>query len=159
MDIIIAIFLAYLAYQNYRLQRDNLRLSMYDKRIKTYLAFQKYFDSLMTHGEVIESELSEFISSVRGDKFLFGGEIESYIDEIWKKSIRMKSLLRLLRLGADSEKRKIMNREVEEIEEWIMEQNKIYDRLFNKYLRITIFNLNYRIKRIFEGIIGLGLFL
>ncbi len=73
----LAIFLAYIAYQQMKTNKSKLKLDLYDKRFKIYT------DALRFYQELLDEEVSKevhraFIDSKEASMFLFSNNIEIY---------------------------------------------------------------------------------
>jgi hypothetical protein len=147
IEIIIALFLAYLAYQNYRLQRDSLRFNLYERRYATYQTIQKYLSLIVQKGTIDNTDMNEFNREAYKNEFLFGHEIKEYVDEIWKKSCKLKLYEDLLKEEPVGKSRTKICEDNSEILGWIHDQFETSRKLFNKYLRISIFSLDFKIKK------------
>ncbi|MFC1739278.1 hypothetical protein ACFL1G_09555 [Planctomycetota bacterium] len=54
IGIIIAAIVAYIAWQQYKIERDKLRLAFYDRRLKIYQSLMDLFPAIARRGEVNE---------------------------------------------------------------------------------------------------------
>ena len=70
---IIAIFLAYIAYQQMSTNRNKLKLDLYNKRFEVYTDTLKFYQELMEE-EVSKSTHINFITSKEASLFLFRSE-------------------------------------------------------------------------------------
>ena len=147
LQILIAILLAYVAWQNYKInekglkiQKDKLRLDLFERRLVVYEACQNFLSSFELAGRVINDELVKFLKDSSNAEFLFGKEISEYVDKIGKKTLRHKQVLRRLEdttlLVGD--KRNQLAIEAEQIEEWIQGQREECRSAFRKYLHFSI---------------------
>lgn len=147
IPIIIAILLAYIAWENYKInqrglkiQKDNLRLDLFNRRIKVFEACQNLFSFINREGRPTRQELHKFFVDSSNFEFLFGNEVQSYIDDVNKKGLKLIHLIEQLeseRLEI-GEKRTRLAKEASELEEWFGEQFTNSRKLFRKYLHFSI---------------------
>ncbi len=91
-----AIAVAYIGYQNYkinaqnnivnnhnyRIERDNLRLALFEKRHTVYRSVKDVMQSYFVNGKLTYDDLSKFNDGTRDVNFLFGDEIKQYIENM-----------------------------------------------------------------------------
>jgi hypothetical protein len=91
---LISAYVAWVAYQQYRTNREKLRLDLYDRRFGVYTAaidfyhvLPRYDDNLPPHQEAHRA----FIKAVRESRFLFGhdNEIVSILEEMHTRAARI----------------------------------------------------------------------
>lgn len=147
IEIGIAIFLAYIAYQNYKIsgatakiQKDKLRLDLFDRRHRVFRASQDLFSFIMREGKPNRDELFKFMANSSDAEFLFGSDIKVYLDEISEKGLKLIHLNERLLNNNDlsSEKRTEFANEIEQLEKWFGSQFKVSKDLFRKYLHFSI---------------------
>lgn len=89
---IIAIIALYIAYQQWRTNEAKLQLDLYERRLKIYEEVTCIIAIVMQKADVSYEELSRFARSVSEADFLFESEIKTYIDEIYKRGVKLSSL-------------------------------------------------------------------
>lgn len=87
---IMSAFLAYIAWQQMRVNSKKLKLDLYNKR------FEIYIDAVRFHQEIISGNLSnethlKFINSKEASYFLFSDDSEIYktLDELYSQSFKV----------------------------------------------------------------------
>ncbi len=139
------VYVARLAYgldkDNLEVNKSNLKLALFEKRIKVFNAFKALFQAFLIDGRINDIVLQSFISETSDTFFLFKKEIYEYRQIVIDNSIRLKQLDRRLE-GADltSDKRTELANEAEKIERWFSEQFESLNVRFSKYLRILVKN-------------------
>ncbi|WP_105199497.1 hypothetical protein [Pseudoalteromonas sp. T1lg10] len=90
--IILALVLAYVAYQQMVINRDKLRLDLYNKRFDVYTTTLKFYQELISDGVSSETHKS-FIEQKEAAKFLFSQNPSIYLllDELHEKSFKVKA--------------------------------------------------------------------
>lgn len=165
IQILIAIIVAYIAYQNYKINSDNsklridkLRFDLFEKRYAVYRTIQEFIATIIREGCINNRLLGDFNRETSYGEFLFGSEITDYIKSIYKKGcdlILTKELLDDTRLEA-SKRSRIIN-DKSELLLWFGGQFDISRKLFDKYLSFSVISLNekdfcFKIKRLFKKI-------
>lgn len=77
-----------LARQLYKLEKDKMKLDLYNKRYDIYLKLQKFIDVVISKGTCTEGDLLEFLSYKReAAEFLFDEDIIEYLKEVYEKGV------------------------------------------------------------------------
>lgn len=142
----IAVFLAYIAWQTYKINKtnssvskDQLRLNLFDRRYKVFEAFRTFLSDFMITARIENADLSKFILNTTGSFFLFEEDIVIYRVEIQEKAIRHKQVLSMLDRGVqDDDKRSRLAEEAAELEMWFGEQYSKVGEVFRKYLHFPV---------------------
>jgi len=146
IGIIISISLAYIAYQNYLIvkasffiQKDKLRLDLFDKRYRIFRALQDLLSVFIPTGTFTRKDLNKFTNDSSDAEFLFGKDIKIYVDEINQKVLKLIHLNeRLANPVLETEKKNSAIKEIAELESWFMNQLTDSKNLFKKYLHFSI---------------------
>jgi hypothetical protein len=143
IEVLSTILLAYVAYQNYkvndlgkRLQEDKLRLDLFDKRHRIFALLQELLDKFSNSNTFTQSDIFEFANRSAESEFIFGDDVNSYIKEAREKGLRLIHLKRRLdseSIGSDG--RVEIAKEIEELERWFHKQPLNSVEIFKKYLR------------------------
>ncbi len=86
---IIAIVATYIAWQQWKTNKQKLILDRYDRRLHIYEEVRKILSIILRDAKVSFDDLLKFRTSVSEADFLFGKEIPEYIDEIYKRGIQL----------------------------------------------------------------------
>lgn len=80
---LIAITMAYIAYQQYRLRLDERALVVYDRRLAIYKTAVGVLDRVRAGDSLSSTEAFSWLSSMAEAPFLFGEEIQEVIDPLF----------------------------------------------------------------------------
>lgn len=146
IQVIIAILLAYIAWQNYRINeagfyinKDKLRLDLFDRRYKVFEGFRSFFTSFSLLADIKSDELAKLIWNTADAEFLFGKEVSEYRRKVIDKCVRLKLLNSKFQRGvADDKTRAELAQEAADLEEWIANQDEEFQKIFRKYLHFSI---------------------
>jgi len=86
---LIAIVATYIAWQQWKTNKQKLILDRYDRRLRVYEEVRKILSIILRDANVSFEDLLKFRTSVSEADFLFGIEITEYIDEIYKRGIQL----------------------------------------------------------------------
>jgi len=146
-QIIIAAAVAYVAWQNYKINKDTfyvnkdkIRLDLFDRRYIVFEAFKNFFLAFIGPAKIESKNLSEFINLTSSADFLFGEEIVKYREEVINNSRKLKQIhYRFDRSELNETDRKKFAEEAEKLEEWLAHQNANLGKIFKKYLNFQYF--------------------
>lgn len=91
LPFLIAIFMAYIAYQQWQTNERVRKKDLFEKRFKYYLEMRNIFESILSQDtELAASSLEDiYINDARGDLalFLFGKDMQNHIVELFEHKI------------------------------------------------------------------------
>jgi hypothetical protein len=86
---LIAIVATYIAWQQWKTNQRKLVMDRYDRRLRIYEEVRKILSIVMRDAKASTEDLLKFRTSVSEADFLFGPEIMDYIDEIYKRGLKL----------------------------------------------------------------------
>ena len=145
--IVIGICTLALAYRQWRISKDNLRLNLYEKRYEIYLKALKFVANISVNQKISLQDTLEFRRTTDQSKFLFEPEIQEYMDEIFNESGQYSATTRSLeplqekvQLGMEltsdqfRKKNELENKKTELLDYFEEQSRKVLTERFNKYL-------------------------
>ena len=138
---VIAITTTYIAWQQWRTNRQKLNLEKYDRRLRIYQEVVKILQITMRDAKASPDDLLQFRTSVAEADFLFGKEIAMYIDDIYKRGINHWHWSRTYRDSTQEipegyDHKKVVDEMHKELI-WFTEQIEPAKKKFKKYLDIN----------------------
>lgn len=85
----IALIALYIAYQQYKINKQRLRHETYERRLYVYKVVQKFLSEIIREGKTTYERCDEFYSEASEAAFLFDDSVQNKIDEIYKKAVQM----------------------------------------------------------------------
>ena len=82
---LIALLATYIAWQQWRTNKQKLKLEKYDRRLSVYQEVKKILSIVHRDAKASPEDLLSFRSSVSEADFLFGSEVVDYIDKIYNR--------------------------------------------------------------------------
>jgi hypothetical protein len=76
-----------LARQLYKLEKDKVKLELYNKRYNIYLKLRKFIALVINKGTCDEDDLLKFLSYKKEADFLFNDSILIYLETVYKKGV------------------------------------------------------------------------
>lgn len=138
---IVAIIALYIAYQQYRTNKDKLRWSLYDRRMEVYRSLMDSLEFIMQNAEITNVELSKFAIAIDKGFFLFDMDINNYLNNIRDKYFSLQEFCRKLYhdpdVGIGVERNELASKK-RELLLWFEDQRREgAQQLFKKYLKIA----------------------
>ena len=138
---LIAIVATYVAWQQWQTNRQKLILDRYDRRLRVYEEVRKILGIILRDAKASYEDLMKFRTAVSEADFLFGPEIPEYIDEIYKRGVKLQYWSGEYRDYAQEkpegyDHRKVVDGMHSELT-WLTEQFEPAKLKFKKYLDVS----------------------
>ncbi len=137
---IIALLVAYIAFQQYKTAKDKLKLDLYNKRFKVYTAAKKLVGTAVAKGDLKQDDIFSFWIDVNEAQFLFGkigNEIYVYMDLLNKQGFQLNYLGKRIRDSQDNKEKENLLEKRDELFKWFEDQITELPKKFSKYLSIN----------------------
>jgi len=133
---LIALFVAYIAWQQHRTNKQKLKLDLFDRRFEVYEATKKYLAKIGAKDDVTRDDLVNFNIETNKSYFLFGNDIQEYLNELHSKGVILHSLNKKLRTDklSQDEREEVIEKEGKNFE-WLTDQLTKSKDIFGKYMR------------------------
>ena len=129
----IAIFMGYIAYQQFQVNRRREKHELYEKRIPVFRATMTFISMMIGSGKIDWDSLLQFYRDTSEADFLFGDEIRAHIDKLYDLG---NELICLSHSYPDDGRPRAANEEIGEIRKRFSEELISTKELFAKYLKI-----------------------
>ncbi len=127
---------AWIAYQQHETARAKLRLDLFDRRMKVYEAVIALLRHVFQNADAKLEEIYRFTQDTSNAPFLFGPEIETYLELLRKNAVRVRTLRSRLSesgLGVGEERNKVVE-EDSKLLIWFGDQFDVAQKTFTPYL-------------------------
>ena len=134
---VVAVLGSFIAYRQWRLAQNKLKLDLFDRRLKIYEAAKNLLGSIVTSGKANDDEVFKYMVATREAKWLLDSKIAKYLDEkIYKKAIELRTLAAELEGVSVGDVRFKNVRAQTEIKKWFIAQYDILDAQFAPFLQL-----------------------
>jgi hypothetical protein len=134
---LIAGIVAYVAWQQWRVNRAALREKLFDRRWDIFKETQAFLSAILTAGKVPDDELARYFDTCQRARFLLGEELSDYLEEIRKRAINMRMHGRKREgLEPGEERSRHVDGEYDELH-WLTKQ---LGEIFNKFMPYLSFS-------------------
>jgi hypothetical protein len=82
----IALLATYIAWQQYKTNRDHFRLGLFKRRSKLFDSTGKLIGTVLGRAKVTDADLKEFLWDTKESEFLFGSDIKAYLHDLYGKA-------------------------------------------------------------------------
>ena len=134
---LIAFFAAFIAYQQFKINKYKYKFDLFDKRFAVFIKFREFAQKVDEDGGKIKiSEIQRFRFQILEHKFLFNTEFTEYISDF------IENVKRLRTINVDLETREYENiselkkQELSELTNWFTIQIEYIEDRFYYYLSI-----------------------
>jgi hypothetical protein len=132
-----------IAWQQWRVADNKLRLELFDRRYKVYDATRKFLALILREATFTDSQLFEFYGGTSDAQFLFGADVVDYLEQIRNRAVDMRThqeLFQRLPVGAERSRHVQANRDHLV---WLTDQVTAITKIFAPYLGFT--NIRLRV--------------
>jgi len=89
--VIVGLSVACIAFQQWRVARNKLRMDLFDRRYKIYEATRKFLTEILRSASFDDSHLFEFYAGSSDAEFLFRSDVVDYLSHIRKRAVDMRT--------------------------------------------------------------------
>jgi hypothetical protein len=129
--LIVGCLVAFIAWQQWQVAQNKLRLDLFDRRYKVYNATRDFLSVIVSKANFDNSQLFTFYAGISDVEFLFDATIVDYLGQIKKRALEMRTKHKLLEDSADRER--IAQAEDQHLL-WLTEQLSVMGKVFTPYL-------------------------
>jgi hypothetical protein len=86
LPVVISVVVTYIAWQQYEVNRRQHRLALFEKRLAVFDSTMNMIVSVVQSANPTLPECLKYIRETRDHEFLFGPEVGTFIDEVFKKA-------------------------------------------------------------------------
>ncbi len=134
----IAVFGAWIAYQQWRLGQNKLKLDLFDRRFVVYEGARSLLRTIFTSGRVKDEDLFAFLDATSTAKWLFNSEVDNYLRKtLYHQAVKLAQLHAELEGVGIGEERTRNVHEQREVKEWFLAQQGILEAHFSEFLRLA----------------------
>jgi hypothetical protein len=137
VTLLIGIVAGFIAYQQWKLARQKLKLDLFEKRYKVYDATRKFLSVILRDANFTDKDLFEYYASTSDSVFLFEEDLVLYLRLLSKRALNMRLYqVKFLPLPVGEERNSLVQKNHDELV-WLMDQfNELAPR-FSPYLGFT----------------------
>jgi hypothetical protein len=118
----LSVAVGFVAWLQWRVARNKLRLDLFDRRWKIYAATSNFVDAINNDPTNVGSYLNDFNAGTSNAEFLFDSDVIEYIKQIRRRAVHMETAHTLSENQRDEDERTRNIKEFEADRNWLIEQ-------------------------------------
>ena len=123
-----------IAWQQWRVAENKLRLDLFDRRYKVYDATKKFLAVIIREATSTDSQLFEFNVGTSDAEFLFEADLVAYLAQIRKRALHMRTAQQLFEpLPVGDERSRHVQAAHDDLS-WLSDQITAMTKAFTPYL-------------------------
>jgi hypothetical protein len=123
-----------IAWQQWRVAKNKLRLDLFDRRYKVYDATRKFLAVILREAKLTDPQLFEFYAGTSDAEFFFGAEVVDYLEQIRKRALHMQTAAQIFEPLPVGEERSSHVQKHHDDLVWLTEQITVMSKVFAPYL-------------------------
>jgi hypothetical protein len=140
ITIFIGVFVAFVGYQQYSVNKERFKLDLFEKRFNVYDSIRVLLIHMLS-GAVLEPErLFKFRADTEDALFLFKEDVTNYIKLVDKKAVEYINMPEKLRAFPEGELKSKVREEKICLMNWILKQQPQLQEVFAPYLKFKTWN-------------------
>jgi len=132
----IAIIAVLVAIRQSKINQNKLRLELFDRRIEIFQKIGAYLSEILQTGYATNSELTQFLRDTQYAYFVFGKDIQEYVEEIYKKSNDLYTVVVMFDKLKDSKAQEKNEDKRKELFTYFEKEIVSFRKRFEKYLKL-----------------------
>jgi len=146
---VVAVVAALVGLTQYYLQREKIKLDLFEKRLKVYNAVMEFLEQVYNTGEVSSVHFEPLVDRTKPASFLFGGDVTGYLNVLIKSTHDLQTdLSRLTGTAPRSTntatviemnqrvQQKLTEQALDRLAHWLYPLRQDAETVFHPYLRI-----------------------
>ncbi|WP_417534974.1 hypothetical protein [Marinobacterium stanieri] len=132
----IAALAAWIAFRQFHIARNKLKLDLFDKRMEVYGAVRDSLKSIAQQGNLTPEQQVQYLQGTRSARWLFGPEVSEYIDKtLWHRIVDLELYHSMSKDHKEPDRSKYIKERAETMK-WMIRQHEEFDALVEQYLTI-----------------------
>lgn len=133
---VIGVAVIYIAWQQHKTNRKQLRFDIYKRRITILDAWHKFIVKTIISGTVSLETLKEFRTSTAEAKFLFDKNVTDYLQQVQAKAWELFCITQELNQLPEGPKRERIATKKVELVDWFIDESQTGTTEFDKFLQV-----------------------
>ena len=143
---------AFIGWQQWLVASNKLRLELFDRRYRVYVAAKNFLWAVQRRGDLDDSLLFEFNAGVSDAAFFFDSDVVGYLVELRKRAVDLQMHSKLLNPLPAGEERSRHAQAVCDQSIWLGEQFPVLEARFMPYLgfahiKLELFPFQHRLNQ------------
>ncbi len=137
--IVLACFAAWTSLQQFRLSREKFKLDLFEKRFTVFAGARTFLSHILRDGDLKTLDpLWEYRAAIGEASFLFGDEVTEYLEEIYKRGLKLHTDGETMRPLSVGDERSHLTGERSKTLKWLTEQLPELKVRFSPFLKFEM---------------------
>jgi len=141
--LVLGVSVAIVAWLQWWVALNKLRLDLFDRRYKVYDATRKFLAGILRDSKFTNSELFEFYAGTSDAEFLFGAEVVEHLAQIRKRALHMQTAQTLYEPMPVGDERSLHVNAAHDDLLWLTDQITAITKTFVPYLGFANVRLRF----------------
>jgi len=141
--LVLGVAVAVVAWLQWWVALNKLRLDLFDRRYKVYDATRKFLAGILRDGKFTNSELFEFYAGTSDAEFLFGADVVEHLAQIRKRALHMQTAQTLYEPMPVGDERSLHVKAAHDDVLWLTDQITAITKTFAPYLGFANVRLRF----------------
>ena len=141
--LVLGVAVAVVAWLQWWVALNKLRLDLFDRRYKVYDATRKFLAGILRDGKFTNSELFEFYAGTSDAEFLFGADVVEHLAQIRKRALHMQTAQTLCEPMPVGDERSLHVKAAHDDVLWLTDQITAITKTFAPYLGFANVRLRF----------------
>jgi hypothetical protein len=141
--LVLGVAVAVVAWLQWWVALNKLRLDLFDRRYKVYDATRKFLAGIFRDGKFTNSELFEFYAGTSDAEFLFGADVVEHLAQIRKRALHMQTAQTLYEPMPVGDERSLHVKAAHDDVLWLTDQITAITKTFAPYLGFANIRLRF----------------
>jgi hypothetical protein len=138
--VVIGLTTAYIAWQQWHTNRNQLRLALHKERFEIYEATTEFIRRVIDNG-ITQDVMKDFVLSTRKARFLFNEGIENYLTKLRKEALAIRiEQMKIDRPASEEERVKAAGDQGARLQ-WLVDELNKLPKDFDRDLRVDVLRL------------------
>jgi hypothetical protein len=133
---IIALMVAMIAFAQWRTAHQRMILDLFQRRMDLIELVSRVASTIVIEGALRIDDVDGFLRATRGDKFLFGSEVTTYLSETYKRLVDLHTCETVMK-RAQGEERKQLSEKYLAIRNELLRFHETFHTLVAPYVRMN----------------------
>jgi hypothetical protein len=131
----IALMVAMIAFAQWRTARQRMILDLFERRMNIIDLLSRIASAILFEGTLRNEDVDGFLRATRGDKFLFGPKVTTYLSETYRRLVNLQAYESAME-GAQGEQRKQLSEKCLAIRNELSRFHQTFHTLVAPYVKM-----------------------
>lgn len=133
--VLIAVFTAWTTWSQYSINKEKLKLDLFEKRFSVFKATRKFLSVVLRDAKISLEDINEYRANTSETDFFFENDVVNYLKEIDSKALKLWQLHEEIRDMPKGNERSEKARKISECLKFLIDKLPELKTVFSPYMR------------------------